>query len=291
MLDREQDRAKNGQGVAERMPRIDAAAHRRAYEASLADPDAFWREQSHRIDWVRRPTRIKNTSFAPGHISIRWFEDGTLNVAANCIDRHAARHGERTAIIWEPDDPAEPVRRISYAELLEQVCRMAGVLRQHGVGKGDRVVIYMPMIPEAAYAMLACARIGAIHSVVFGGFSPDALANRITDCDARVVITADTGPRGGRKTPLKQNVDAALAQITQDMKVMVVRRTGDPVPWTQGRDIDLLAEMEQQPPLLPLCRDGGRGSALHPLHLGIHRQAQGGGPYLRGLSRLCLAHA
>jgi acetyl-CoA synthetase len=143
-------------------------------------------------------------------VSIRWFEDGTLNVSANCIDRHVVRHGDRPAIIWEPDDPKDPVRRISYAELLEQVCRMAIVLKNHGVEKGDRVVIYMPMIPEAAFAMLACARIGAIHSVVFAGFSPDALANRINDSHAKVVITADYAPRGGKKTPLKSNTDAAL---------------------------------------------------------------------------------
>jgi acetyl-CoA synthetase len=246
MLDRQRDA--NGEPSGEGAARIDAQAHRQAYEASLADPDAFWREQSRRINWVRRPKTIKNTSFAPGNVSIRWFEDGTLNVAANCIDRHVVRHGDRTAIIWEPDDPSEPARRISYAELLEQVCRMAIVLKDHGVEKGDRVVIYMPMIPEAAMAMLACARIGAIHSVVFGGFSPDALANRINDCDAKVVITADFGPRGGKKTPLKHNVDAALLHVMHAVKVMMVRRTGDQVSWVDGRDIDLLAEMESRPP-------------------------------------------
>ncbi len=227
---------------------FDAESYRRTYEAALADPDAFWREKSRRINWVKRPTKIKNTSFAPGNVSIKWFEDGTLNVAANCVDRHVVRHGNRTAIIWEPDDPNEPAKHISYAELLENVCRLSIVLKDHGVQKGDRVVIYMPMIPEAAYAMLACARIGAIHSVVFGGFSPDALANRVNDCDAKVVITADYAPRGGKKTPLKANTDAALLHVPHDVKVMVVRRTGEQVSWYNHRDIDLLAEMEEKPP-------------------------------------------
>jgi acetyl-CoA synthetase len=227
---------------------MDPETYRTTYEAALANPEAFWAEQAKRINWVRRPTRIKNTSFALGNVSIKWYEDGTLNVAANCIDRHVVRHGDRTAIIWEPDDPNEPAKHISYAELLENTCRVSSVLKDQGVKKGDRVVIYMPMIPEAAYAMLACARIGAIHSVVFGGFSPDALANRINDSDAKVVITADFAPRGGKRTPLKANTDAALLHVPHDVKVLVVRRTGDEISWYEGRDVDLTAEMAKQEP-------------------------------------------
>ncbi|NAZ36182.1 acetate--CoA ligase [Rubellimicrobium sp. CFH 75288] len=245
MLDQHAPGAQSGPSDDAEAP---LAAYRRTYDAAANDPDRFWAEKMRRINWVRRPTRIKNTSFAPGAVSIRWFEDGTLNVCANCIDRHVVRHGDRTAIIWEPDDPSEPVRRISYAELLEQTCRMASVLKAEGVQKGDRVVIYMPMIPEAAMAMLACARIGAIHSVVFGGFSPDALANRINDCDAKVVITADYGPRGGKKTPLKANTDAALLHVMHPVKVLMVRRTGDQTTWVDGRDVDLLAAMEEHQP-------------------------------------------
>jgi acetyl-CoA synthetase len=222
---------------------VDAAKYAEMYAASVADPEAFWAEQGRRIDWIRPYTRVKNTDFAFGKVSIRWFEDGTLNVSANCIDRHVARHPDRVAIIWEPDDPASPVRRITYRELLEQTSRLANVLKAHGIGKGDRVVIYLPMIPEAAFAMLACARIGAIHSVVFGGFSPDSLANRIRDCDAKAVITADYGPRGGRKTPLKANADQALLDCREGILCFVVRHTGEQTTWVEGRDIDLLAEM------------------------------------------------
>ena len=227
---------------------VDAARYAEMYAASVADPEGFWGVQGRRLDWIRPYSRVKNTSFAPGAVSIRWFEDGTLNVSANCVDRHVARHGDRTAIIWEPDDPATPARHISYAELLENVCRLANVLKAHGVGRGDRVVLYLPMIPEAAYAMLACARIGAIHSVVFAGFSPDALANRINDCDAKVVITADAAPRGGRRTPLKSNTDQALLACSDHVMCMVVRHTGDQTTWIEGRDIDLLAEMAEASP-------------------------------------------
>jgi acetyl-CoA synthetase len=213
------------------------------YAASIADPDAFWGEQGKRIDWIKPYTRVKNTDFTFGQVSINWFEDGVLNVAANCTDRHLAKRGSQTAIIWEPDDPKTPARHISYAELHENVCRMANVLKAHGVAKGDRVVLYLPMIPEAAYAMLACARIGAIHSVVFGGFSPDALANRVNDSEAKIVITADTAPRGGRRTPLKSNADAALLHCDDKVKCMVVKHTGDQTTWVDGRDIDILAEM------------------------------------------------
>ena len=189
---------------------LDAVGYAVRYAASVADPETFWGAEGRRIDWMTPYTRVKNTSFAPGNIDIRWYEDGTLNVAANCIDRHLATRGAQTAIVWEPDDPKTAARHISYAELHDQVCRLANVLKAQGVQKGDRVVLYMPMIPEAAYAMLACARIGAVHSVVFGGFSADALANRINDCGAMVVITADYAPRAGKATPLKANTDAAL---------------------------------------------------------------------------------
>jgi len=227
---------------------VDAAAYESMYAASVSDPVAFWGEQGRRIDWIRDYTRVKDTSFDFGNVSIRWFEDGTLNVSANCIDRHVATRGSQTAIIWEPDDPRTPALHITYAQLLEQTCRMANVLKAHGVKKGDRVVLYLPMIPEAAYAMLACARIGAIHSVVFAGFSPDALANRINDSEANVVITADFAPRGGKKTALKANTDAALLHCSDRVQCLVVRHTGDQTTWVEGRDFDLKAEMAEARP-------------------------------------------
>ncbi|MBE2274995.1 MAG: acetate--CoA ligase [Rhodobacteraceae bacterium] len=230
---------------------VDAGQYNRLYEESSKNPSAFWAREGLRIDWIRPYHRVKNTSFEPGNIDIKWFEDGTLNVSANCIDRHLIDRADQTAIIFEPDDPNEPARHITYRELLEQVSRMANVLKAHGVTKGDRVVLYLPMIPEAAFAMLACARIGAIHSVVFGGFSPDALANRINDSDARVVITADYAPRGGRKTALKDNTDKALLHCSDRVKCLVVRRTGDECHLVDGRDFDLLAEMARARPYCP----------------------------------------
>ncbi len=227
---------------------VDPAGYERRYAASLADPEAFWRHEGQRIDWITPYSRVKNTDFALGRVSIKWFEDGTLNVSANCVDRHVATRGTQTAIIWEPDDPKAPARHISYIELLDGVCRMANVLKANGVQKGDRVVMYLPMIPEAAYAMLACARIGAIHSIVFAGFSPDALANRINDSEAKVVITADFAPRGGKKTALKANTDAALLHCDDDVKCLVVKHTGDQTSWVQGRDIDVKAEMAAAQP-------------------------------------------
>ena len=207
------------------------------YERSIRDPDGFWGEQAKRLDWVKFPTKIKNTSFAYPDVSIKWFEDGILNVAANCIDRHLAERGDDIAIIWEPDNPDDEAEYISYRKLHEKVCRCANVLKSLGVRKGDRVTIYLPMIPQAAYAMLACARIGAVHSVVFGGFSPDALAGRINDCDSEVVITADEGRRGGKTVPLKTNVDKALQDCPGVRKVLVVHNTGGDVPMKGARDV------------------------------------------------------
>ena len=189
---------------------VDEAKYNEMYAASIADPDGFWAEQGKRVDWIKPFSQVKDVNYNFGEVSINWYADGALNVSANCIDRHLETRGDQTAIIWEPDEPTDPAKHITYKELHRDVCRMANVLEELGVRKGDRVVIYLPMIPEAAYAMLACARIGAIHSIVFAGFSPDALAARVNGCDAKVVITADEAPRGGRKTPLKSNADAAL---------------------------------------------------------------------------------
>ena len=225
---------------------------REMYAASVSDPEAFWAEEAKRLDWITAPTIIKNTSFAYPDVSIKWFEDGTLNVAANCVDRHLATRGDQTAIIWEPDEPSAQAKHITYRELHENVCRMANVFKAQGVGKGDRVIIYLPMIPEAAYAMLACARIGAIHSIVFAGFSPDALANRVNDCGAEVVITADTAPRGGRRTALKSNVDAALLHCKDSVKCLVVRHTGDQITWNDARDIDATAALAEASAVCPV---------------------------------------
>ncbi|QHQ36795.1 acetate--CoA ligase [Algicella marina] len=222
---------------------VDAAKYEEMYKASIADPEAFWGEEGKRLDWIKPYSKVKNVDFGYPDVSIKWYEDGTLNVASNCVDRHLEKRGDQTAIIWEPDDPSAPAQHIRYSELHENVCRMANVLKAQGVGKGDRVVIYLPMIPEAAYAMLATARIGAVHSIVFAGFSPDALANRINDCDAKVVITADEAPRGGRKTALKSNTDAALLHCKDRVKCLVVKHTGGQTTWTEGRDIDVKAEM------------------------------------------------
>ena len=222
---------------------LDAEGYEKMYAASIEDPVAFWEKEGKRIDWIRAYSKVKNTNFDFGDVDIRWFEDGTLNVSANCIDRHVVTRGDQTAIIWEPDDPKTPARHVTYKELLEQTSRMANVLKAHGIGKGDRVVLYLPMIPEAAYAMLACARIGAVHSIVFAGFSPDALANRINDSEAKAVITADTAPRGGRRTPLKGNTDRALLDCSDRVKCFVVKHTGDQTTWVDGRDIDMKAEM------------------------------------------------
>ncbi|WP_238367404.1 acetate--CoA ligase [Mesobacterium pallidum] len=230
---------------------VDAAKYDAMYKASIDDPEAFWAEQGQRIDWIAPFTKVKNVSFDFGNVDIKWYEDGTLNVAANCVDRHLATRGDQTAIIFEPDDPDAPAQHITYTQLHEKVCRMANVLLSQGVMRGDRVVIYLPMIPEAAYAMLACARIGAIHSIVFAGFSPDALANRINDCGAKLVITADSAPRGGRKTALKSNCDAALLHCSDKVRCLVVKHTGDQTTWIDGRDVDVNAMMETVAPDCP----------------------------------------
>jgi len=217
--------------------RVDAAGYERLYGRSLADPGSFWLEQARRLDWIKRPEIAGDWSFDEKDFRIQWFADGKLNVSANCIDRHLAKRGDQTALIWEPDDPAAEPRRFTYAELHAEVCRFANVLKAQGVAKGDRVTVYLPMIPEAAFALLACARIGAIHSVVFGGFSPEALAGRITDCDSRIVITADEGRRGGKAVPLKANVDSCAAHAPALKQVIVVRATGGAVTMQPGRDI------------------------------------------------------
>ncbi|MCW1427642.1 acetate--CoA ligase [Novosphingobium sp. JCM 18896] len=214
---------------------VDAAGYAEKYRRSIEEPEAFWREETARLDWIKPWTRLSQTSFDEADFGIEWFSDGTLNVAANCLDRHLAERGDTVAILWEGDDPSQQ-RRITYRELHEDVCRFANALKVLGAKKGDRVTIYLPMIPEAAVAMLACARIGAIHSVVFGGFSPEALAGRIQDCDSRIVVTADAGMRGGKTVPLKANVDEALNHCTSVEAVLVVRHVGNPVTLAEGRD-------------------------------------------------------
>ena len=228
---------------------INEAKYKDMYARSVSDPDGFWGEQGKRIDWMTPYTKVKNTSFGPGDVSIKWYEDGVTNAAYNCVDRHLPKRANQTAIIFEGDDPSDS-RHITYQELHEQVCRFANVLKARGVKKGDRVTIYLPMIPEAAYAMLACARIGAAHSVVFGGFSPDSLAGRIEDASTDVLITADEGLRGGRKVPLKANADAA-AEKTPVKTMVVVKRTGGKVDMKPGRDVWFHEEAAKVSPVCP----------------------------------------
>jgi acetyl-CoA synthetase len=251
--------------------------YQEAYKRSINDPVSFWGEHGKRVDWMRPYTKVKNTTYVHPNVSIKWYEDGTLNVCANCVDRHVATRGDQVAIIWEGDDPTQD-EKITYRQLLERVSKFANVLKANGVKKGDRVTIYLPMIPEAAYAMLACARIGAVHSVVFGGFSPDSLASRIIDADSKLVITADEGLRGGRTVPLKKNTDDALAKTKVAEKVLVVRRTGGKIDWVKGRDIWLHeelvkvsaecppAEMSAEDPLFILYTSGSTGTPKGVLH-------------------------
>jgi acetyl-CoA synthetase len=256
---------------------VDDAKYKEMYARSVKDPNGFWGEQAKRIDWIKPFSKVKNTSYDPGNVSIKWFEDGTLNVCHNCVDRHLAKRGDQTAILWEGDDPKDD-KKLTYKQLHAEVCRFANVLKSRGVKKGDRVTIYMPMIPEAAISMLACARIGAVHSVVFGGFSPDSLAGRIEDCKSNVVVTADEGVRGGRKIPLKANVDAACDKVQGVSSVVVVKRTNAPVNMKSGRDIyyDEIAktvgadcpceEMNAEDPLFILYTSGSTGKPKGVLH-------------------------
>ncbi|MEE9571139.1 MAG: acetate--CoA ligase, partial [Gammaproteobacteria bacterium] len=266
------------QAIAE-LAWADETAYRTLYGESVEDPDTFWRERAQRLEWLKEFTQVKDVSFARDDLHIRWFADGELNVSANCLDRHLADRGDQTAIIWEGDNPDDDLH-INYRELHERVCRFGNALRSLGVEKGDRVTIYLPMIPEAAVAMLACARIGAIHSVVFGGFSPEALRGRIEDCESNVVITSDEGMRGGKTIPLKANVDAAVGGLTAKPvgTVVVVRRTGGEIDWVEGRDhwyhdITAAADsvcpaepMNAEDPLFILYTSGSTGQPKGVLH-------------------------
>src|SRR5690349_15166918 len=255
---------------------IDEVGYVRRYQQSIGDPEGFCREEGKRLHWIKPYTKVKDTSFS-GNVHVRWFHDGTLNASYNCIDRHLDTRPDQTAILWEGDSPSEH-RHVSYAELHENVCRFANVLKAHGVKKGDRVTIYLPMIPEIAFAMLACARIGAVHSVVFGGFSPESLQGRIQDCGSTVVITADEGLRGGRKVPLKLNADEALKACPEVKTVLVVRRTGGSVGWVPGRDVwwhEAMAKasrdcppeaMGAEDPLFILYTSGSTGKPKGVLH-------------------------
>ena len=254
-----------------------AAQYEEMYARSISDPDGFWSEQARRIDWIKPPTIIKNTTYEYPNVSIKWFEDGVLNIAYNCVDRHLAERGNQVAILWEGDTPGTD-DKVTYRELYERMCRFANVLKANGVRKGDRVTIYMPMVIDTAVAMLACARIGAVHSVIFGGFSPDSIAGRINDCASTIVVTADEGRRGGHTIPLKKNVDEALAKAPGVERVIVVKVTGNPVDMQPGRDIwyDEAAQavsaecapepMNAEDPLFILYTSGSTGKPKGVLH-------------------------
>ena len=256
---------------------IDNETYQAMYAESISDPESFWNKHGKRIDWIKPYTKIKNTKYSKEDVSIKWYEDGTLNACWNCVDRHLEEYGDQIAIIWEGDEPDQSAN-ITYKQLHEEVCLFANTLKANGVRKGDRVTIYMPMIPEAAYAMLACARIGAVHSVVFGGFSPEALAGRILDCESTCVITADEGVRGGKKIPLKANTDEALAQCPDVSAVVVIKRTGGDIKMIAGRDVwyhvektkvssDCPAEeMSAEDPLFILYTSGSTGKPKGVLH-------------------------
>jgi acetyl-CoA synthetase len=256
---------------------IDEARYEALYQASVTDPDTFWREEASRIDWIKPFTKVKNVSYDPKNLSIKWYEDGALNVSANCLDRHLKDRADQTAIIWEGDDPKDS-KKITYRELHAEVCRFANVLKAEGAKKGDRITIYMPMIPEAAIAMLACTRIGAIHSVVFGGFSPDSLATRIVDCASTIIVTADEGVRGGKKIPLKANTDEALKKCPDVTSVITVRHTKGDVAMKAGRDVWYDEEaakvpdtcepevMNAEDPLFILYTSGSTGKPKGVLH-------------------------
>ncbi|WP_278071002.1 acetate--CoA ligase [Brevundimonas sanguinis] len=256
---------------------MDRAGYEAARMQARETPEAFWATQAERLDWMTFPTKIKDVSFNKENFRIRWFEDGVLNVSANCIDRHLPARRDEVAIIWEGDEPTDS-ETVTFGQLHERVCRLANVLKANGVQKGDRVTIYLPMIPEAAYAMLACARIGAVHSVIFGGFSPDSIAGRIEDCESTFVITADEGCRGGKKVPLKANVDKALEKVAGVKTVVVLRHTGADVPFVEGRDLDWGVEadkaspdcapepMNAEDPLFILYTSGSTGKPKGVLH-------------------------
>lgn len=258
--------------------KVDEARYRDLYQQSVDDPEAFWGAEGRRLDWMTPYTKVKDTNFNLGSVSINWYADGTLNACYNCVDRHLETRADQTAIIWEPDSPDEPARHISFKELHTEVCRMANVIESLGVRKGDRVVLYLPMIPEAAYAMLACARIGAVHSIVFAGFSPDALSARINGAGAKLLITADYAPRGGRATPLKSNADAALLHCGEDVKMLVVKRTNGQTTWIDDRDhcysenraeadtVSACAEMNAEDPLFILYTSGSTGQPKGVVH-------------------------
>jgi acetyl-CoA synthetase len=256
---------------------IDEKKYAEMYERSIKDPDGFWGEHGKRLDWIKPYSKVKSVNYNAPDVSISWFSDGTLNASYNCLDRHLAKRGDQTAIIWEGDDPSES-RHVTYKQLHADVCKLSNALKAQGIKKGDRVTIYLPMIPEAAVAILACARIGAIHSVVFGGFSPESLVGRIQDCDSNCVITSDEGLRGGKKVPLKANVDTALEKCPSVKKVVVVKRTGGNVKWVDGRDVwyhDVMAaasadcppeEMGAEDPLFILYTSGSTGKPKGVLH-------------------------